>query len=60
MREQKLGYINLSTGEIRKESIPEKMRRMYLGGRGIAMYLLYNHIPAGRVQLAASDMGNLG
>lgn len=47
VREQKIAYINLSTGEIRKELIPEKMRKMYLGGRGIDVYLLYNHISSG-------------
>lgn len=47
MREQKIAYVDLSTGEVRKELIPEKMRKMYLGGRGIDVYLLYNHIPPG-------------
>jgi len=47
MRDQKIAYIDLSTGEVRKELIPEKMRQMYLGGRGIDVYLLYNHIPPG-------------
>ena len=47
MRDQKIAYIDLSTGEIEKAPIPEKMRRMYLGGRGIDAYLLYNHIPPG-------------
>lgn len=45
MRDQKIAYIDLSTGEIRTGHIPEKIRRMYLGGRGIAAYLLYNHVP---------------
>ena len=47
MREQKVAYVDLSTGEVRQELIPEKLREMYLGGRGIDMYLLYNHIPPG-------------
>ncbi|MBL7119689.1 MAG: aldehyde ferredoxin oxidoreductase family protein [Dehalococcoidia bacterium] len=47
MRDQKIAYVDLSTGEVRKELIPEKMRQMYLGGRGIDVYLLYNHIPPG-------------
>jgi aldehyde:ferredoxin oxidoreductase len=40
---RKIAYIDLSTGEIRKELIPERMRRLFLGGRGIDAYLLYNH-----------------
>lgn len=47
MRDQKVAYVDLSTREVRQELIPEKMREMYLGGRGIDMYLLYNHIPPG-------------
>ena len=47
MQEQRIAYIDLSTGKVTKELIPEKMRRMYLGGRGIDVYLLYNHIPPG-------------
>ncbi|RLC95875.1 MAG: aldehyde ferredoxin oxidoreductase [Chloroflexi bacterium] len=47
MRDQKIAYIDLSTGEVRTGLIPEKMRRMYLGGRGIDVYLLYNHVPPG-------------
>jgi aldehyde:ferredoxin oxidoreductase len=44
---RKIAYINLTTGEIRKESIPRKMRDLYLGGRGLDMYLLYNHVEPG-------------
>ncbi len=47
MQEQKIAYIDLSTGEITTGHIPEKIRRKYLGGRGIAAYLLYNHVPEG-------------
>lgn len=47
MQEQRIAYVDLSTGEIRKELIPERMRRLYLGGRGIDVYLLYNHISPG-------------
>ncbi len=47
MQEQKIVYVDLSTKEIRKERIPRKMREMYLGGRGLDMYLLYNHIQPG-------------
>lgn len=44
MLSKQIAYVDLSTGEIRKELIPEKMRRLYLGGRGLDMYLLFNHI----------------
>ncbi len=40
---RKIAYIDLGTGEIKKESIPERMRRLYVGGRGIDAYLLYNY-----------------
>lgn len=44
MFERKIAYINLSTGKITQKKIPRKMRLLYLGGRGINMYLLYNHL----------------
>ena len=42
-----IAYIDLSTGEVRKQNIPERIRRLYFGFRGIDMYLLYNHIKPG-------------
>ncbi|MBI4722449.1 MAG: aldehyde ferredoxin oxidoreductase family protein [Candidatus Stahlbacteria bacterium] len=44
---RKIAYIDLTTGEIRKELIPLKVRDLYLGGRGLDMYLLYNHTEPG-------------
>ncbi len=40
----KLLRINLSTGEIRKEEIPEKLLREYIGGRGLASKYLFDEI----------------
>ena len=45
--DNKIAYINLTTGEIETKPIPRKMRELYLGGRGLDMYLLYNHIKPG-------------
>ncbi len=47
MLDQKIAYIDLTTGDIKTRLIPEKVRRLYLGMRGIDMYLLYNHIKPG-------------
>jgi len=44
---RKIAYINLSNGEIETASIPLEMRKLYLGGRGMDMYLLYNHTKQG-------------
>ena len=44
---RKIAYINLTTGEIEAKPIPIKMRKMFLGGRGLDMYLMYNHIKPG-------------
>ena len=41
---RKIAYINLSNGKIDQKAIPKSLRELYLGGRGIDMYLLYNHI----------------
>jgi aldehyde:ferredoxin oxidoreductase len=44
---RKIAYIDLSTGEIKTAPIPLQMRKLYLGGRGLDMYLLYNHLKPG-------------
>ncbi len=44
---RKIAYIDLTTGSIETQAISIEMRRKYLGGRGLDMYLLYNHTKAG-------------
>ncbi|MGD8996950.1 MAG: aldehyde ferredoxin oxidoreductase N-terminal domain-containing protein, partial [Anaerolineae bacterium] len=44
---RKIAYIDLSSGEIETTPIPIEMRKLYLGGRGLDMYLLYNHLEPG-------------
>jgi aldehyde:ferredoxin oxidoreductase len=44
MREREIAYVDLSKGEVKNKPIPDSIRRKYLGGRGIDVYLLYNHI----------------
>ncbi|KPK29754.1 MAG: aldehyde ferredoxin oxidoreductase, partial [Nitrospira bacterium SG8_3] len=44
---RKIGYVDLSGGNIKISPIPEAMRRLYLGGRGLDIYLLYNHVKPG-------------
>jgi aldehyde:ferredoxin oxidoreductase len=44
---RKIAYIDLSSGEIETAPIPVEMRKLYLGGRGLDMYLLYNHLEPG-------------
>jgi len=43
---RKIAYINLSTGKVVQRLIAKEMRALYLGGRGVDMYLLYNHLEA--------------
>lgn len=45
--DRKIAYINLGDGSIRISPIPLKVRELYLGGRGLDMYLMYNHIKPG-------------
>ncbi len=44
---KKIAYINLSTRKSTEKLIPKSIRTQYLGGRGINMFLLYNHLPPG-------------
>jgi aldehyde:ferredoxin oxidoreductase len=56
MREQQIAYIDLSRGEIKKKPIPDSLRRKYLGGRGIDVYLLYNHLAPGADPLGPENV----
>jgi len=53
---KKIAYIDLSLGKIETKPIPEKLRRLYLGGRGLDMYLLYNHLKPGTDPLSADNI----
>ena len=44
---RKIAYIDLSTGGVEVAPIPVTMRKLYLGGRGLDIYLLYNHLEPG-------------
>ena len=44
---RKAAYIDLSTSNVVIKDIPIELRKKYLGGRGIDMYLLYNLIEPG-------------
>ncbi len=39
--------VDLSTSEIRRETLPEEIYRKYPGGSALAMYLLWKYCPAG-------------
>jgi len=44
---RKIAYIDLTNEEVETAPIPIEMRKLYLGGRGLDMYLLYNHLEPG-------------
>ena len=44
---RKIGYIDLTSGQIETKAIPLEMRRKFIGGRGLDAYLLYNHTKKG-------------
>jgi len=44
MLPQRVAYLDLDTGKVNIENIPEEITRKFLGGRGINMYLLYRHV----------------
>ncbi len=43
----KIAFIDLTEGTVKIKPIPLKLRRMFLGGRGLDMYLMYNNIKPG-------------
>ncbi|MBU0993291.1 MAG: aldehyde ferredoxin oxidoreductase family protein [Proteobacteria bacterium] len=42
----KVLFVDLSKGELKEETIPDEVYQKYIGGMGLAAYLLYNKIPA--------------
>ena len=44
---RKVAYIDLSTGKIEKRPIPLEVRKLFVGGRGLDAYLLFNHTEKG-------------
>ncbi|MFP3255283.1 MAG: aldehyde ferredoxin oxidoreductase N-terminal domain-containing protein, partial [Thermoplasmata archaeon] len=40
-------FVDLSSGEIKKQPIDPYMARRFLGGIGFAAYLLYKNVPKG-------------
>lgn len=40
----KIGWVDLSKGEVQKEDLDEALARKYLGGKGLGAYLLYQHL----------------
>jgi aldehyde:ferredoxin oxidoreductase len=44
---RKIGYIDLTSGQIETQAISLDMRRKFIGGRGLDAYLLYNHTKKG-------------
>lgn len=53
--QQKIGFIDLNTGSVSEQEIPDRARRLFLGGRGINMYLLYTRTAAHLDPLASSN-----
>ncbi|MGD1995217.1 MAG: aldehyde ferredoxin oxidoreductase family protein [Anaerolineae bacterium] len=45
--DRRIAYVDLSSGKVETASIPVEMRELYLGGRGLDTYLLYNHLEPG-------------
>jgi aldehyde:ferredoxin oxidoreductase len=49
-------YVDLSTGTIDKKPLPEEVTRRFLGGKGLAAYMLYNEIPPGTDPLGPENV----
>ncbi len=60
-------YINLATGEITSKPVTQKMKDLFTGGRGFAMWLLWNAVadgttwddPANELILAGGPIGGI-
>lgn len=52
----KILWVDLSTGNIRAEVIPDEIYESHLSGTGLAAHLLYNRIPAGADPLGPDNI----
>lgn len=52
----KILLVNLSTGEITTETIPDAVYENFLSGVGLGAYMLYNRIPAGADPLGPDNI----
>ncbi|TET47101.1 aldehyde ferredoxin oxidoreductase [candidate division TA06 bacterium] len=54
--DKKIAYIDLTSGKVEVKPIPPELRELYLGGRGLDVYLLYNHLKAGTNPLSPRNV----
>jgi len=54
--EQTILHVDLSTGRLRREVIPEPVVRAYLGGRGIGDWLLWRDLKPGADPLGPENV----
>lgn len=52
----KVLHVNLTTGEIKEETIPDNVYENLLSGMGLGAYYLYKHIPAGADPLGPDNI----
>jgi aldehyde:ferredoxin oxidoreductase len=52
----KILWVDLTAREIREEIIPDDVYERYLSGMGLAVYILYNRIPAGADPLGPENI----
>jgi aldehyde:ferredoxin oxidoreductase len=52
----KVLFVNLTTGEIAEEAIPDKIYENFLSGVGLGAYFLYKHIPEGANPLGPDNI----
>ena len=53
---ERLAIIDLSAGRVEIKDIPDELLRMYLGGEGLNVYLLYNHLAPGTDPLSPENI----
>ena len=53
---KKIAYIDMNAQTVEAAPIPLEMRKLYIGGRGLDAYLLYNHCPKGADPLGPENV----
>lgn len=51
----KIARVNLTTGKVKYEDLPEEIIRKFIGGKGLGYYIIYKEVPPGTDPLSPAN-----
>jgi aldehyde:ferredoxin oxidoreductase len=53
--QNKIARVNLTTGEVSYEELPDTIIRKFIGGKGLGYYLIFREVPPGTDPLSPAN-----